>query len=157
MSVILENAAQAILLFLCLIMLLLYGACQASGLSSTLGECSRYRLFLYIYIYIYICIYAHTYIQCCSYFLGKTGFLLVLLLLTWLCNTALLKTNNINKSEAMPTIAEYSQCCQTLRLAEQCVNVVVSEMSVSLFFFNFWKDLSGECVFLNKVINVINM
>lgn len=79
---------------------------------------------------------------------------MVLLLLARLCNTALLKTNTINKSEAMPTVAEYSQSCPTPQLAEQCANVVVSEMSVSPFFFNFWKDLSGECV-LNEILIIM--
>lgn len=43
-SVILQNTAQAIPLFLRLIMLFLNGACQAAGFSSRLGECSRDRL-----------------------------------------------------------------------------------------------------------------
>lgn len=60
------------------------------------------------------------------------------------CSTV--KTNNINKFEAMPTIAEHSQSCPTPQLAEQCVNFVVAEMSVSLFFLNFWKDLGGKCI-----------
>lgn len=54
----------------------------------------------------------------------------------------------------MPTVAEYSQSCPTPQLAEQCANVVVSEMSVSPFFFNFWKDLSGECV-LNEILIIM--
>lgn len=57
----------------------------------------------------------------------------------------------------MPTSAEYSQSCPMPQLAEQHVNFVVSEMSVSLFFFNFWKGLSGECVLLNEQIKAIDM
>lgn len=82
---------------------------------------------------------------------------MVLLLLACLCNTALLKANNINKSEAMPTTAEYSQSCPRPQLAERCVNFVVPEMSVSLLFFNFWKDLSGEFVLLKDIITATYM
>lgn len=81
----------------------------------------------------------------------------VLLLLGCFCNATLSKTNNINKFEAMPTIAEHSQSCPTPQLAEQCVNSVVAEMSVSLFFLNFWKDLGGKCVILNEINKLIDM
>lgn len=79
------------------------------------------------------------------------------MLLACLCSTALLKANNINKSESMPTAAEYSQSCPRPQLAEQRVNFVVPEVSVSLFFFNFWKDLSGEFVLLKKIIKATYM
>lgn len=43
------------------------------------------------------------------------------------------------------------------QLAERCVNFAVAEMSVSLLFLNFWKDLGGKCVILNEIIKVIYM
>lgn len=57
----------------------------------------------------------------------------------------------------MPTVAEYSQSCPMPQLAEQWVNFVMSQTPVSLFFSNFWKDLSGKCVPLNEITKVINM
>lgn len=97
-----------------------------------------------LFFNIFICIYI--YIPCCSYFLTKTSSLLVLLLLACLYNTALLTTNNINKSEALPTV-ECSQGCPIPQLDEQRVNFVVSEMSVSLVFFVTLGRISVEIVF----------
>lgn len=107
-----------------------------------------------VLFFLFLFLYIHIYIPFCSSFLTKTSSFLVLLLLACLCNTALLTTNNINKSEALPTIAEYSQGCPIPQLDEQCVNFVMSELSVSsVVFFNFWKNLSRHCVLLNKIIS----